>query len=60
VGRSLRPDGCPKKFIIAVQRSYARVSSLERVWNEQGLRRRTERRLLRVDVHEYHGLDKKD
>jgi hypothetical protein len=36
------------------------LSPLERVWNEQGLRRRTERRLLRVDVHEYHGLDKKD
>ena len=26
MGRSLHPDGCPKKFIIAAQRSYAKVS----------------------------------
>jgi hypothetical protein len=26
VGHSLRPDGCPKKFIITAQRDYAKVS----------------------------------
>ena len=28
VGRSLRPDGSPKKFIMAAQRSYAKVSKV--------------------------------
>jgi len=26
VGRSLRPDGCPKNLIIVVQRGYAKLS----------------------------------
>ena len=29
VGRSLRPAGCPKKFIMPAQRSYAKASSFE-------------------------------
>jgi hypothetical protein len=29
VGRSLRPDGYPKKFMMVVQRSYSKLSAMQ-------------------------------